>query len=182
MDEILALQELVKLLDQVEPTARERVIRWASSRYGVGPSVPEPRTDRVRGEFGGPRATKTVRNAPKARGKKSAPSIAKDLNLRPPGKQGFPEFAAGKKPKSHQERMLCATYYLKHVLHLESVSLDHVYTCFKQQGWRVPSDLRNALQLVASRKGWLDTSDMEDIRVTTTGENFVEHDLPSPSG
>jgi hypothetical protein len=44
--------------------------------------------------------------------------------------------------------------------------------------WRVPADLANTLQYTASKDGWLDTKKMDDIKVTTIGENVVEHDLP----
>jgi hypothetical protein len=30
----------------------------------------------------------------------------------------------------------------------------------------------------AGTSGWLDTSDSEDIKITSSGENLVEHDLP----
>jgi hypothetical protein len=59
----------------------------------------------------------------------------------------------------------------------KSLNLSAVYTFFKTLGWPVPSDLRNTLQQ-AGTKGWLDTKDSEDIKLTAMGENLVEHTLP----
>jgi hypothetical protein len=44
--------------------------------------------------------------------------------------------------------------------------------------WKLPGDLRNSLQKVAYMKGWLDTKDTDDIRLTPQGLNFVDLDLP----
>ena len=60
---------------------------------------------------------------------------------------------------------------------LNPVTADHIYTAFKGLAWRVPSDLVNTLQQAGS-KGWLDTANSADIKVTPMGENLVEHDLP----
>jgi hypothetical protein len=52
-----------------------------------------------------------------------------------------------------------------------------VYTCFKNEKWRIPKDLRNMLHQTAS-EGWLDTSNQDDIKITTLCENLIEQDLP----
>jgi hypothetical protein len=44
---------------------------------------------------------------------------------------------------------------------------------------KVPVDIAQAVRNTSNRKGWLDSSDAEDLKVTTSGENFVEHDLPA---
>lgn len=109
----------------------------------------------------------------------STPSLVKDLNLRPDNDPAFETFVAEKNPTSNHERNVVAVYYLEKVLDLDAVSLDHVFTCYRDRSWRIPSDLRNSVALTASRKGWLDSSDSNDLRVTAHGLNAVEHDLPS---
>jgi hypothetical protein len=44
--------------------------------------------------------------------------------------------------------------------------------------WRIPADLFNTLAYTASHYGWLDTSNYQALKVTTMGENLLEHDLP----
>jgi hypothetical protein len=46
--------------------------------------------------------------------------------------------------------------------------------------WREPSDLLAALRVTASRKGTIDTTNVDDLRTTPRGRDFVEHDLPAP--
>jgi hypothetical protein len=105
------------------------------------------------------------------------PSIDKNLNLRPGGKQSLKDFLADKSPKTNNERSTVAVYYLSHVLQLDAVTTDQVFTCYRDVGWKLPGDFRNHLQVVASRNGWLDTRNMEDIKILASGINLVEHDL-----
>jgi len=105
----------------------------------------------------------------------------KDLNLRAEGAQSFRDFARGKKPTSNLKKCTVAVYYLSRVLSVPGINANHVYTCFKDVNWRVPSSLHKTLAETASRHGWLDTSDMENIALTPRGETLVEHDLPGTS-
>jgi hypothetical protein len=104
-------------------------------------------------------------------------SIVKDLNLVPKGKKSFSDFAKEKAPSSNAEKCLICVYYLQHELNVQA-SADGVHTCFKTMKWILPSNLDNALQWAARQKGWLDTSNMKDIKIATPGENYVEHSLP----
>jgi hypothetical protein len=185
--------EAIKAIDDAlagleEDAARERVLTWAwgkfSSRQLPSANVSPPhdgshssstehtglRQARRRGKSSAKRASVRLKTA--------ALSMAKDLNLRPNGKQSFQEFASAKKPTSQQERCVVAVSYLKDSLSLPAISASHVYTCFKHMNWRVPTDLKNKLAFTASHHGWLDTSNMESIQITPMGENLIAHDLP----
>jgi hypothetical protein len=105
-------------------------------------------------------------------------SIDRDLNLRPSGKPSCGEFYVQKSPKGQDENNAVFVYYLERVLGLSDVNADQVYTCYKEVKAKVPSDLRNSLHVTAARKGWISTEDSQDLKVTTRGENLVEHDLP----
>jgi len=61
---------------------------------------------------------------------------------------------------------------------LAGVTLDHLYTCYKNVGTPVPTDLLSSVRDTARHKGWLEASDTNAISVTVGGENHVEHDLP----
>jgi len=102
----------------------------------------------------------------------------KNLDLKPKGKTPFDEFANQKKPQSNREKCALAVYYLGHELGLTDITMNHVFTFFKNMKWRGPADLEGTLYYTASQDGWIDTSDMKSIKTTAMGQNLIEHDLP----
>jgi hypothetical protein len=165
----LVNDELSKIED---PSVRVRILRWAWEKFGGGAGAVGTALAPVKATTK-PRKPKNGSGTPKTK----APTLLKDLDLKPKGRPSFADVAAAKKPISHYERCLVAVHYLTNAAEVSPVSVDHVYTCFKVMGWRLPADLRNAMQVAASTKGWLDTSNMNDIRVTVHGDNYLEHDL-----
>jgi hypothetical protein len=132
----------------------------------------------------GGNAAKTVRARKRENSATPKPggSIDRDLNLRPTGKQSFADFIALKRPVSNQDKFAVVVYYLEQVLELPTVSASQVRTVFRlTEGWREPADVDTALPVTALRKATIDTSDMEHIKTTAQGRNFVEHDLPAKS-
>jgi hypothetical protein len=105
-------------------------------------------------------------------------SIVKELNLRPEGKQSWRDFYASKQPSTQEHTITAAIYYLKCILDVDKLTPQHVFTCFKDVSVRTPKNLPQTIRDIAKRKGWLDTSDRGNIKITNHGENFVEHDLP----
>jgi hypothetical protein len=101
----------------------------------------------------------------------------KSLNLSPGGKPSAAQFAAEKKPSNVKQKCVVAVYYLRETLGLDKVTASAVHTFFKTLNWPLPADLKNALQQAGSA-GWLDTADAADIKLTSMGENLVEHKLP----
>ena len=114
-----------------------------------------------------------------ARRKAAAPSFDDALNLRPKGGQSFEEFADAKKPANFDERNLVSVYYLTRVAKTGPATVDQVYTCYKDRSWRLPADPRNSLATTAFKRGWPNTKNMDDIKLSMPGENHVEHDLPA---
>jgi len=106
--------------------------------------------------------------------------IDKNLSLRPKGKQSFKEFAQEKAPSDHYEKTVVAVYWLIEVAGAKA-SAQAVNTCYQGADWKRPTDLRNTLQQTASKKGWLDTADSDEIKLTVPGEDYVRHDLPKSS-
>jgi hypothetical protein len=45
--------------------------------------------------------------------------------------------------------------------------------------WKRPAHFSTKLRVTATRQGWLDTGDSEDIKITVSGEDFVDHELPA---
>ena len=180
--EVQAMTDIQATLEKLsDAAARGRVLRWAADKYGVLSTTSPP------GAAGSPIPRSSRKNSGTQSKRKAArkqtlnPSLSKNLNLRPSGKPSFKEFAESKQPGTNLARCVVSVYYLKNVLDHEHVTVNDVYTCFKDRGWRVPADLRNTLQSAASHKAWLDTSDIENIQLVPGGENLVEYDLPSAS-
>lgn len=90
------------------------------------------------------------------------------------------DFYIKKKPTSAQERNAVFIYYLKKMLKIENVSIDHVYTCYKAVSAKVPGRLYQNIIDTRKRKGWIITENINDLSIGTLGENFVEQDLPKP--
>lgn len=88
------------------------------------------------------------------------------------------DFWTLKKPNGFLEHNALFAYYLTVLRKIEAVNQNHIYTCYKDVGARVPGAFYQSLLDTARRKGWIDTQDMQNIRSTTICENFVEHDLP----
>jgi hypothetical protein len=124
------------------------------------------------GSSGGPFASGRRRN------RKKATLRAKDINLYPEGMQSVRDFAAQKAPAGSHEMHAVAVYYLQEVLGLNAIEVGHVLAVFNECGWRVPSDPENAVSKTACMKKWLDTSDRKAIRLTFSGRNLIQHDLP----
>jgi hypothetical protein len=105
--------------------------------------------------------------------------VVKDLDLRPADKKAFEDFVAEKQPKSNEDKYAVAVYYLQHILELPAVTWHHVATVFRlTSSWREPADATAGLRVTSSRKATIDTTDLDNIKVTPQGRNFVEHDLP----
>jgi hypothetical protein len=186
VNEIDALKAIDDALSGLEdPDARNRVLAWAWKKFSLNPA-PTDNEDKDPSEITRKaKKFKKIISGTKGKAKvKAKPSLAivKDLILKPKGKKSLDEFTEGKKPSSYYEKCTVSAYYLKHELVLSAITESHVYTCFKHMKWRVPADLSNTLAYTASQYGWLDTSNLQDIKVTTKGENLVEYDLPKKKG
>ena len=190
-DELTAMGAVASALSDLDPDTRGRVIGWAAQRFGVGVGQLAERLDRGEDENGKPIARRGGRRGgAKARAdtepstrrpRATAPTHDKTLNLRPGGAQSFEDFVLEKQPKTNNDRNLVSVSWLKEVGRVAKVSPNQVFTCYRDRKWDHPANLRNALQVTASVKGWLNTEDMGDITVTPQGENRL-NDLPETTG
>lgn len=185
--EVAAISSVMRALKGLAPEARRRIIAWAGEKYGVawntaaasgdsagaGPwrrDAEVAPVDAARGTFAAKASTKR---------KPGMPSFDKSLDLRPEDARSFGDFATEKAPKDFNERNAVIVYWLTRVAGQNEATVDQVYTCYKDRRWRVPADLRNSLSRTASTKGWIDSSSMQSLKITVSGENFVEHELPA---
>jgi len=108
---------------------------------------------------------------------RDAQVILKDLDLSK-GKSGrLKDFYEKYNLKTNYERNLVFVYYMQHELEIENITDNHVFTCYRDVGAKIPKALRQSLIDTSSRNGWLETSDMNNISVATPGVNHLEHDL-----
>ena len=124
------------------------------------------------------------RTQKKPSGKRKPPTytIVKDLNLQPEGKSSLREFFAEKRPGDQQEQFAVILYYLCNVIEVSNIGANHIFTGFKDVGVRSPLDILSLARKVAHRKGWVDSSDSDNLQMPVRGQNFVEQDLPRKTG
>ena len=115
--------------------------------------------------------------------KKQSFSIIKELNLRGGDHtQSFRNFIEEKNPSSAIEFNTASVYYLKEKLRLDNVSINHIYTCYKEVKRKPPGDLIQSVRDTSGTKyGYIDSSDSDDIKIPHRGITFVDHDLPKKS-
>jgi hypothetical protein len=186
MNEIEAMSAIAEKLEKLAEDERSRVLAWANAKYsGSVMSLEKP--------IGGAAAPSSIAPASPASskspskgdakpkpGKKAKTIIAMDktLNLTPQGKPSAVQFAEEKAPSNSYQKAVVAVYYLRDTIELPAITVQSVFTFFKTVGWPVPADLKNTLQKAGS-EGWLDTAKADDIKLTSMGENVVEHSLPA---
>lgn len=111
--------------------------------------------------------------------RKESYQIVKDLDLSAKGgKEALKTFYSKKAPTTAMEKNAVFVYYLEKIAMAKGVSVNHIYTCYKDVNEKVPGALRQSLLDTSYKKGWIDTKSMENITVTTHGENLIEHTLP----
>jgi hypothetical protein len=128
----------------------------------------------------GEESTPSVRK-PRGTGKKidrnAGLNLVPNLNFMPDGKKSLKEFLEEKSPKSDLETALAAVYYMQHVMELTKIGPAHVRTAIKEAGKAIPVDLKQTIRNVKNSRMWLNFTDIEDVRTTTQGDNFVEHNM-----
>jgi len=119
--------------------------------------------------------TVIVKSQRKTGSLKESYSIVKNIDFNEP--QSLKTFFTSKKPRSALEKNAIFVYYLDKIAMLKSISLNHIYTCYKEVGEKMPQALKQSLADTASKKGWIDTKSMANIKITLKGESLVEHEL-----
>jgi len=174
LNEISSLEVIDKVLSKLEDqAAKDRILQFVLSKHS-------PTLNQNLNLGGSIKSTKKHKKSRKKTKKvtKHKITFVKELNLKPKGTKSFFDFAKEKKPSNYQEKCTVSVYFLVKELGVDNISPNHIYTCFKNIMWRTPNDLYNTLLKTAQAKGWIDTSDSNNIKITPMGENFVEHDLP----
>lgn len=105
-------------------------------------------------------------------------TVPRGLNFAPEGHTTFEAFVAEKSPKTHDEKILVACYYLSEMMGIAEVSIGHILAAYQAAEWGAPAHPDNATRGAASRTGWLDTGDSKAIKVVWKGQNHIETKMP----
>lgn len=111
------------------------------------------------------------------RSKKEEPKLLTDLDLNQGTLGRLKDFHAKYALKTNMEHNLVFAYFLKDGMGLEEIGEDHLFTCYRTVGIKIPRALRQSVLDTAQTKGWIDTDATGVIRLTTVGRNHIEHDL-----
>ena len=110
---------------------------------------------------------------------KESYAIVKTLDLSgATNKQSLKDFYDEKSPTSGFAKNAVFVYYLQKIMEEKNITIDHIYTCYKAVKTKIPALLRQNLFDTSSKNGYITTESLNDITITTVGENFIEHDLP----
>lgn len=116
--------------------------------------------------------------------KAPAPSLPtytfmQDLKLGHAGdRPSLVEFMDAKLPITNEERNLVFLYYLQHILKIKPITLDHIYTCYREAKIRAPLNIENSLRMTAEHRGWIKANQNGSMTVTPDGKLYVEKHLP----
>lgn len=93
--------------------------------------------------------------------------------------QAGPEFKAAyarfEDPKSHPKYVTLFLHILKNDLKIEKLTINHLYTCYRLAGVKLPKHLKVAVA-DAKKKAWV-IDDWENLRPSPIGEDAVTHDF-----
>ena len=104
-------------------------------------------------------------------------SLVNTLNLNPSNEKSLKDFFSQFLSKTFFEKNLLFIYYLERLLHVDGIGINHIYTCYKNAGEKVPGNLYQSLVDTKNQKGWIESKEINNLRITIAGENYVEHDF-----
>lgn len=183
------LLEISKILENFPESVKGEVFRLLVSKYTGGQSDilsdskdPGSMTTPPKQKRKKYKTTKKVSGEgakwQKTGGKESY-TIDTALNLR--GDKSIPSFKVfhdEKQPSSAREFNAVAIYYLIKMMGEDDVTLDQVYTCYREISKKPPKEFRQSFIDTKNKNGWVEFTDSDRLNIPHRGIVFVEHDLP----
>jgi len=120
-----------------------------------------------------PKATSNKKN--KSSGSKF--EVLKDLNLRPTDKVSLTDYVKNYEIKSNGDRIIVIINYLKEILKIDKVTINHLYTAFFVLKCRIPASFYQVVVNTKSRSNLIDFNKVDDIKLSTQGSNRVRLDI-----
>jgi len=84
------------------------------------------------------------------------------------------EFMDSKFPITNEERNIVFIYYLQHLLNLKDITVDHIYTCFREAKIRAPLNIQKTL----IHDDWVKVAKNGTLSLSAAGKKYVEQNLP----
>jgi len=121
----------------------------------------------------------SVKKTIKRKNNSKQPQLVKNLDLKnKKNEKSLIEFMNEKKPKDNIGRTTVFIYYLQNILQISDITIDHVFTCYREAGVKIPNNLQqNLFDIASKRYGYIETKDSK-FTLSTIGINYVEHELP----
>lgn len=171
------LQEIAELIKLFPDNLQEKVFSYLLTDQVDFTIADEPREAIQDEEVIAKPVKKGSLSANKKNGHKLSVQIVKDLNLKPTGTKTLIDFVTEKQPKSNVQKTTVFVYYMQKILNISSITIDHIYTCYKELGVKVSENLDQNLRDCSSSKfGYIDYKS-GTCSMTVRGDNLVEHDL-----
>lgn len=181
------LEEIAELLGLFPDSLQQQVFDLVLSSRGTHQKATANESGKASAAGGkgadtsdGVRTAKAAKSARRKGTSASSHAMITDLDFSGHGdRPAFADFVQEKSPDSDAEFNTVAVYYLSKHLSVSDIGQDHVYTCYKAAKRKVPTNMPQSLRNTHSRTGAIEYDrGPKNIRVTTIGENVVEHDLP----
>lgn len=188
------LVEISKIVDKFPEAVKPKVYDLLVSQF-YGEKISKEKTV-SEGDKGSAEAPRPPAKRPSARKKsnssdpkpkrtssKESYTLDRHLNLRGDGSiPSFKEFFDEKKPSSAKQINAVSVYYLRKLLGIQEVTLDHVYTCYSEVKKKPPTAFRQSFIDTKNKEGWIEFDDKGNLDIPHRGSVYVEHDLPKGSG
>jgi len=175
---LLEVEGNEKFVKSIYEDFKKKFIPKEIPNFSENPAPPSQKSNSTNRQKTTKKTSQSSSPKSKRKGKTKTPSLVKDLNLRPSGKTSLNDFVAALKVKSNLDRNTVFLHYLIHELNISEVNQDHIFTCYRHLKARVPAAFYQSL-VDTGIKGWIDTSNMENLTLTSIGLNHVEIDLQS---
>jgi len=128
-----------------------------------------------------PKSSKTNKKEKETTKKKTSTSasfeVLKDLSLRPENKQSLKDYMGGYETKSNADKIIVIVNYLKEILKVDKVSINHIYTAFWDMKFKIPTAFYQVVVNTKTRSNLLDYDSIEDINLSVQGHNRVRLDI-----
>lgn len=121
---------------------------------------------------------RTKKTKSKSNAKSTSFNLVSTLNLNPQALKSLKSFYSEFIAKTFFDKNTLFIYYMERVLKTTEIGINHVYTCYKNVGEKIPGNLYQSLVDTKNLKGWIESKDINNLRITISGENHVEHDFP----
>ena len=157
-----------------------KVAKVSPPEPATKPTPPEPTPDASKPITEPPEPAPSQPAAePTVVSEKPSYNFIKELDLSAAdGHPSLVEFMDAKFPITNEERNLVFLHYLQNMLKLKSITVDHVYTCYRAAKIRAPLDIEGSLQSAINRRRWVKITKTGKISVTPAGKRYVEKNLP----